>query len=355
MSGPTQAFAERVQEVGRREAKRLHPGPELYRVTDVAPLKFEAMDSDLTMRGDDADVILLVREEKLDVGDFVIVLTDIAGDYYVIGRRGGSSADLPSGPAGGVLAGNYPDPSFAVDMATQGELDDVVADFAATLLGYQPLDADLTALAALTTTTFGRSLLTLADAAAARTALALVIGTDVQAHDADLDSIAALTTTSFGRGLLALADAAAGRSALGLVLDTNVPSYSGWQTWNIGWTGLTEGNGTEVAQYLQIGKTVFFRVQFQFGSTSAITGTVSIDFPVSGVLGAGAVPIGQAALVVGANRFIGEVSMTGTNAALVRVVAADQTYARAVALSSAIPGTWATGDSILLTGRYRAA
>lgn len=38
---------------------------------------------------------------------------------------------------------------------------------------YQPLDADLTAIAALSTTSFGRALLALADAAAGRTALAL--------------------------------------------------------------------------------------------------------------------------------------------------------------------------------------
>ena len=38
---------------------------------------------------------------------------------------------------------------------------------------YQPLDADLTAIAALTTTTFGRSLLTQADAAATRTTIGL--------------------------------------------------------------------------------------------------------------------------------------------------------------------------------------
>jgi hypothetical protein len=39
------------------------------------------------------------------------------------------------------------------------------------LAGTQPLDSDLTAIAALTTTVFGRSLLELADALAARTAL----------------------------------------------------------------------------------------------------------------------------------------------------------------------------------------
>lgn len=52
------------------------------------------------------------------------------------------------------------DPSFATTMTTA-------------LSGKQPLDSDLTAIAALTTTAYGRAFLALADAAAARTALAL--------------------------------------------------------------------------------------------------------------------------------------------------------------------------------------
>jgi hypothetical protein len=48
-----------------------------------------------------------------------------------------------------------------------------MATVAATAAGYQPLDSDLTAIAALDTTVFGRSFLTLADAAAARALLAL--------------------------------------------------------------------------------------------------------------------------------------------------------------------------------------
>lgn len=57
---------------------------------------------------------------------------------------------------------------------------------------YQPVDTDLTNIAALSTQAFGRGLLEHASASAVRSALSLVIGTDVQAFDADLSEIAGL-------------------------------------------------------------------------------------------------------------------------------------------------------------------
>jgi hypothetical protein len=103
-------------------------------------------------------------------------------------------------------------------------LDDADAAAALTTLGAQPSDSDLTAIAALTTTSYGRSFLTLADASAARTAVGLILGTDIysktaadaafQPADSDLTDIAALTTTSFGRAFLELANAGAARTAI---------------------------------------------------------------------------------------------------------------------------------------------
>ena len=63
----------------------------------------------------------------------------------------------------------------ATTLAGYGITDAITS--AAVAAGYQPLDSDLTAIAALTTTSFGRSLLTQADAATARTTLGAGTGT----------------------------------------------------------------------------------------------------------------------------------------------------------------------------------
>lgn len=75
---------------------------------------------------------------------------------------------------------------------------------------YQPLDSDLTAIAGVATQTYGRSLLALAN----QTALANELSTFYQPLDADLTAIAALVTTPYGRSQLALANATADTAQL---------------------------------------------------------------------------------------------------------------------------------------------
>lgn len=87
---------------------------------------------------------------------------------------------------------------------------------------YQPLDSELTALAALTTTAYGRALLELADAATARGNLGLGALATLGAVTASLISDASAN----GRSLITAADYAAMRSLLSLVVGTNVQAQN---------------------------------------------------------------------------------------------------------------------------------
>jgi hypothetical protein len=136
-----------------------------------------------------------------------------------------------------------------------GQIVSFLASLPTALAGiWQPLDAQLTAIAGLTPaadqaiywtsstaaamyslSSFGRTLASSADATAARSSLGLVIGTNVQAYDAELAAIAGLTSaadrvpyftgsgtaalatfTSFGRSLVDDANASAARATLEL-------------------------------------------------------------------------------------------------------------------------------------------
>jgi hypothetical protein len=145
---------------------------------------------------------------------------------------------------------------------------------------YQPIDADLTAIAALTTASYGRSLLTLADAAALRTSAALVIGTDVQAFDAELAAISGLSSN----GLIARTSSstAAARTLTGTagqITVTNGDGVSGNPTLSLP-TALTSVNSvtSAAASNLTLGTGTFGTALTFTSATGAATfaGTLNV-------------------------------------------------------------------------------
>lgn len=136
-----------------------------------------------------------------------------------------------------------------------------LANLAAIAAAYQPLNAGLTAIAALTTTAFGRSALTLANAAAAQTLFS------AQPSNALLTAIAALTTADNK----VLAFSGAGSPAL-----TDFMRAAGSWTPGISSSGgaVTSGTVTAGGYYWKFGNLVIATFQYYNATTSGGSGSL---------------------------------------------------------------------------------
>jgi hypothetical protein len=154
------------------------------------------------------------------------------------------------------------------------------------LAGYQPLDANLTAIAALTTTTFGRSLLTLADAAAARAA----IGAGTSSFSGIYSALLGIPSTfapsahktshaTGGSDALTAADIGAVPTSRTLTINGTALDLSANRSWTVS-GGITGTTGT--AANMLLFTTSTDGVITNAFSTGAFTGSLSIYDGLSG-------------------------------------------------------------------------
>ena len=131
-----------------------------------------------------------------------------------------------------------------------------------------------------------------------------------------------------------------------------------WKTWTPTYATLTLGNGTVVAEYVQIGKLVIARFSLTFGSTTTIDGsnpTISkpvnahADYSTSDELGV-ARCLNSGSAEVGAT-----VRNHAAGTFVVNAKNSSATYQTLEPLSATVPFTWATNDKITFTATYEAA
>jgi hypothetical protein len=139
-------------------------------------------------------------------------------------------------------------------------------------------------------------------------------------------------------------------------LQTTVPAGT-WTTWNPtisgGWA---VGNGTWDASYVQIGKTVHMAGKFTVGSTTTKGSGFTITLPVSMAANRGQVWNGVAVVAGGSiYRLHWDNTGTTTTTAWLGYQSAVPGYTGRAAITATVPLTWATGDSLAISGTYEAA
>lgn len=132
--------------------------------------------------------------------------------------------------------------------------------------------------------------------------------------------------------------------------------YGGWHNWSPSWTGLTVGNGTETAKYARVGKLVVARYRLVFGSTSSVDASQpSLTLPVTaadtGTM-AGLMRILDASPP---NSYYAEARLSSTTAAIFRPFTSSGTYLSTGTMTSSVPMTWTTNDTLEGMFVYEAA
>lgn len=169
---------------------------------------------------------------------------------------------------------------------------------------------------------------------------------------ANTGTVYGITVTTGTIGAAALASGAVTATKIGT--DSSFASTSYTPTF----TGITLSNGTVAGSYQQIGKRYFGRAQFTFGSSSAVSGAVTVTLPVTSIAyTANIEQLGYGiAYDISATTGYPVVATWATTTTLTiwNINAAGTTAVNA-AMSSSLPMTWATGDTLTVQFSVEAA
>jgi hypothetical protein len=110
-------------------------------------------------------------------------------------------------------------------------------------------------------------------------------------------------------------------------------------------TNYTRGNGTSVAYYVTVNKLVYLYVLETFGTTSSISGGISMTLPLTAARTAAISSTKLTLTDTGTNFYQGNLLATSTTSVTLYIDGADTTYVAARAISSTAPFTWGNTDS----------
>lgn len=128
-----------------------------------------------------------------------------------------------------------------------------------------------------------------------------------------------------------------------------------WASWTPTWTNLAVGDGTVVAKFIQIGKTVIARLSLDIGSTTSITGVITFSLPVTSVAYSASQTIGVGTGFDGATGYSLILTWQSTTTAALAAQDSSGTYVVQTGANATVPFTWGTGDVLSCEFYFEAA
>lgn len=131
-----------------------------------------------------------------------------------------------------------------------------------------------------------------------------------------------------------------------------------FEDWTPTLSNITEGNGTVVARYAQVGDIVICYFSFQLGSTSAIGSSPAVSPPIA--VASGYFNFGHNMGVAHfrdatSSNYVGYVRLEGDDDFRFQIATVSGTYPQEANISSTVPFTWTTDDVISFCSTYEAA